>query len=335
MAHSMLNENQPFQVLKQLGEGGYGIVKLVDHTSFGTVAYKSCPGALTEKRAELESEAQLHRTLHHPNVVILYGTIFNSTCCGLFIEYMRYGSVDGFIKRFKVPPELRIQILYETACGMFYLHSNRPTIIHGDLSSQNILIGEGFHAKIADFGLSRTLKEHYEKSKTVTILSGKSVYIAPEYFMDPCKRKSEKFDVYAFAISSWEILSGERAYHTCTDMRLLPIYVGNGERPDMSELNMSIPSTIKQLTEKCWHQSDKERPGFESIKDQLFVQVSRMQSELRLAYVILTDQEKMMDLSNGMESWDIFIFYSFFYYFKFLFFSLICAIIVFVSLTKP
>ena len=157
---------------------------------------------------------------------------------------------------------------------MFYLHSNRPIIIHGDLSSQNILIGEGFHAKIADFGLSRTLKNKYESSQTVTPLSGKYKYIAPEYFTISSKRKSEKFDVYGFAISAWEILSQKRAYHKCTDMRLLPIYVERGERPDMKELDVSIPSTVKQLIEKSWNGNEEERPGFESIKDQLFLHVS-------------------------------------------------------------
>ena len=108
----------------------------------GIVAYKTCPEASSDRK-KLEVEAEQHRILRHPNVVILYETVFNSQFCGLFLEYMKYGSVNEFIKRFTVPPEMRIQILYETACGMFYLHSNRPIIIHGDLSSQNILIGEG------------------------------------------------------------------------------------------------------------------------------------------------------------------------------------------------
>ena len=78
MAQSMPKENQPFRVLKILGEGGYGLVQLVDHTRFGRVAYKTCPGATIDKRVELESEAKQHGSLRHPNVVILYGTIFNS-----------------------------------------------------------------------------------------------------------------------------------------------------------------------------------------------------------------------------------------------------------------
>ena len=304
MAECMLTGDEPFRVLKQLGGGGYGTVQLVDHIRLGTVAYKTCPGDSTDRK-KLKVEAEKHRVLRHPNVVILYETVFNSTCCGLFLEYMKYGSVDEFNKRFKVPPELRIQILYETACGVSYLHSNRPIIIHGDLSSQNILIGEGFHAKISDFGLSRTLKNKYESSKTVTPLSGKYKYIAPEYFLNSGKRKSEKFDVYGFAISAWEILSRKRAYHKCTNMMLLPIYVGNGERPDMSEVDMSIPSTVKQLIEKSWHINENERPGFQSIKDQLCVHVSNKQSELLHAYASLTDQEKTMDLSNDMETCNI------------------------------
>ena len=282
MADCVTKGDQPFRVLKQLGEGGYGVVHLVDHIRLGTVVYKTCPsGASTDKQAELKAEAEQHRILRHPNIVILYDAVFNTSCCGLFIEYMKYGSVIEFINRFKVPSELRIQILYETACGMFYLHGNQPAMIHGDLSSQNILIGEGFHARIADFGLSRTMKENYENSTTVTPLRGKPIYIAPEYFKNPLKRKSEKFDVYGFAISAWEILSQKQAYHDYADMRLLPIFVERGERPDMKEIDESIPNTVKQLIEECWHQNDENRPGFEFIKNELCVYVSKKQSELQ------------------------------------------------------
>ena len=207
---------------------------------------------------------------------------------------MKYGSVDEFSKRFEVPPEWRIQIVYETACGMFYLHGNQPAIIHGDLSSPNILIGAGFHAKIADFGLSRTLKENtYRNSRTVTPLKGKLTYIAPEYFKNPNRRKSKKFDVYGFAISAWEILSQKRAYNACTDMRLIPVFVERGLRPDMNELDTSIPSFIKQLIVDCWDEHFMNRPDFETIKNQLFDHVSEIKSELQQSYISLTDQEKM------------------------------------------
>ena len=294
MANDKLTESQPFKVLEHLGDGGFGSVDLVYHDRLGKVAYKTCPGASTDSRvlAELKGEADRHKNLHHPNIVNLYEAVFNSTCCGLFIEYMKYGAVNQFLKQFDVSSNWRIHILYETASGMSYLHGKQPVIIHGDLSSQNILIGEGFHAKIADFGLARTLKENYDRSTTATPLRGKTIYIAPEYFSNSRRRKSEKFDVYGFAISAWEILSQKQAYYTCTDMRLIPIYVERGERPDMNELDNSVPTNIKQLIVDCWHENDNSRPGFEVIKDQLFVHVSVIESELRQSYLRLTEQEK-------------------------------------------
>ena len=164
MAESTPTKIQPFQISKLLGEGGFGTVQLVRHDRLGEVAFKTCP---IERKAELELEAELHRTLNHPNIVVLHETVFNSTCCGLVIEYMKYGSVDEFIEKFKVPPEWRIQIIHETASGLSHLHGNQPVIIHGDISIQNILIGEGFHAKIADFGLSRILKEMTKIQKLI------------------------------------------------------------------------------------------------------------------------------------------------------------------------
>ena len=100
MAERALTADHSFQILKQLGEGGYGTVHLVDHKRLGRVAYKTCPGDSTDRK-KLEVEVEQHRILHHPNVVILYDAVFNSTCCGLFMEYMKYGSVNRIYQTFQ------------------------------------------------------------------------------------------------------------------------------------------------------------------------------------------------------------------------------------------
>jgi len=38
---------------------------------------------------------------------------------------------------------------YNVICGMVYLHSRRPPVIHSDLKMQNILIADGFVAKVS------------------------------------------------------------------------------------------------------------------------------------------------------------------------------------------
>ena len=168
--------SQSFKKIKFLGDGGFGSVFLVLHNKWGKVAYKQCAESFNQDRhlTELKEEADRHRNLRHPNIVLLYEAVFSSDVWGLFIEYMKYGAVDKFLQDFDVPPAWRIQIIYETASAMSYLHEQNPIIIHGDLSSQNILIGDRFRAKICDFGLARLLKENCSSSKTNTPLRGKS-----------------------------------------------------------------------------------------------------------------------------------------------------------------
>ena len=215
-------------------------------------------------------------------------------CGGLFIEYMKYGAVDKFLQDFDVPPAWRIQIIYETASAMSYLHEQNPIIIHGDLSSQNILIGDRFSAKICDFGLARLLKENCSSSQTNTPLRGKASYIAPEYFSNSRQRKTEKFDVYGFAISSWEILSKQEAYYDFNDRRLIWVYVEKGERPKVKDIDIAVPRTITKLIEDSWQGNQNNRPTFKIIRTRLFEYTSTIQPELMRSYSKLIEQERQV-----------------------------------------
>jgi len=49
----------------------------------------------------------------------------------------------------------RINILLGAAKGLEYLHSKAPPVINRDVKCENILLGEGYHPKLSDFGLAR------------------------------------------------------------------------------------------------------------------------------------------------------------------------------------
>jgi serine/threonine protein kinase len=49
----------------------------------------------------------------------------------------------------------RLEFAIDVARGMSCLHAQRPSIIHRDLKTANLLVSARFEVKVADFGLSR------------------------------------------------------------------------------------------------------------------------------------------------------------------------------------
>jgi guanylate cyclase len=55
--------------------------------------------------------------------------------------------------------EMMLHILRDISQGVRFLHGADPPVIHGDLTSCNILVDSKFRAKVCDFGLSRRTVE--------------------------------------------------------------------------------------------------------------------------------------------------------------------------------
>ncbi|KAJ8595182.1 kinase-like protein, partial [Rhizopogon salebrosus TDB-379] len=70
--------------------------------------------------------------------------------------------------------------LYNVADGLHYLHSE--SVVHGDLTSNNVLINEGGQACLTDFGLSSMMKigERFEYLRLNEKRPGAVRWLAPE-----------------------------------------------------------------------------------------------------------------------------------------------------------
>jgi len=55
-----------------------------------------------------------------------------------------------FIYCIQVQWPVKLQFAQEVTCGMHYLHTRTPPVVHGDLKLQNVLIGDGYKAKVND-----------------------------------------------------------------------------------------------------------------------------------------------------------------------------------------
>ena len=288
-----------YKILKHLGDGGFASVNLIHHSTFGKVAYKKL-GATRLPDSDLirlKQEAGIHLRIRHPNIVSMFEAQFTSPDIGLFLEYMPYGSVDTFIREYTVTWEWKTQILYDVSLAMTYLHQQKPVIIHGDLKSQNILIGDGYRAKISDFGLSCVMQTF--TSEFDDKLSGTVEYIAPEYLAGQKSTKTEKFDVYGFAISAWEVFSEKSFSKVFFDRKLISVQVPNGTRPRVTDMGEGVPTRVVEMIEKCWQQSSAERPTFETIRDVLLSQLVANQFQLKLPRMKKSSRHSLEESHQG------------------------------------
>jgi len=74
----------------------------------------------------------------------------------LVMELMGGGSLLNLLAdtEIELPWSIRLDMVEDIACGIQVLHSNKPLVLHRDLKSGNILIGQHYQCKLTDFGIS-------------------------------------------------------------------------------------------------------------------------------------------------------------------------------------
>ncbi|BBN11042.1 protein MpRLK-Pelle_SD-2b4 [Marchantia polymorpha subsp. ruderalis] len=213
----LMTATQEFSL--KIGEGGFGAVYKGNLPDGTEVAVKRLKGAAGQGAKEFRAEMATIGSIHHINLVRLYGFCVEGDHPLLVYEYMANGSLDSHLfmddtaKSAKscLDWQTRMSIASDTAKGLAYLHEDcREQIIHLDIKPQNILLDEQFRAKVADFGLSKLVKRNQkgQGQQGVTHLRGTPGYIAPEWLHMPTV--TEKADVYSFGIVLLELVSGRR-----------------------------------------------------------------------------------------------------------------------------
>lgn len=153
--------------------------------------------------------------LQHPNLVLLLGFCPEIGC--LVYEYMENGSLeDQLIDNEGRQPlhwSLRIQIIFEVARGLAFLHGTKPEpIVHRDLKPGNILLDKNYVSKIGDVGFAKLISDlapdGFTEYRDDTVIAGTMYYMDPEYQLTGTVRP--KSDLFALGIIILQLLTGKR-----------------------------------------------------------------------------------------------------------------------------
>ncbi|KAF8198255.1 kinase-like domain-containing protein [Mycena galopus ATCC 62051] len=184
--------------------------------------------------------------------------------------YRRNGTMNNFVKnRTGTLPARRVDLLlFETAQGLAYLHSQN--IVHGDLRGGNVLIDDGEHAQLADFGLA--IVTDATLGTTTTTNGGSVRWMAPELFDYQLEfKRTEASDVYAFACLCIEIYSGEHPFWHIPQEMAVVIRVLDEERPPRPSSSgppdgtRAMSDRLWAIVEACWAHQPSDRPEMNEI----------------------------------------------------------------------
>lgn len=188
--------------VKQIGEGAYGVVDLVEHKNTKTwYALKKVKKVDGETPSEVVREMDLLAMNDHPFVMHLVKTFDDTDFAYMLTELIPGGEMHSAIRQ--------IDGCFTQQQAQFYIGSlllgvealHLRCIIFRDLKPENVMLDGQGYLKIIDFGIAKKL----ETPKTYTII-GTAHYMAPEVMRG--KGYGLSVDIWALGIMLFELVCG-------------------------------------------------------------------------------------------------------------------------------
>ncbi|ELR13641.1 protein kinase [Acanthamoeba castellanii str. Neff] len=248
-----------YAIIKTIGEGRYGKVKLAEHiVTRKKVAVKIMKKAQMEAAdlARIKRELRVMTVLDHPNIVKLYQVIDTPETTCIVMEFCSGGDLYDYIstyRRLSVPNALKL--FRQIVAGLLYCHQH--LVIHRDIKPENILLTEDLQVKIGDFGFSRSFNPH----AAMETACGSLTYAAPEViagkgYLGP------KADVWSLGCVLYVLLTGALPFDGANDFEVIP-KIRKGKFQDSTFLN---EDNMRELITCMLNPDPNKRANLEDIQ---------------------------------------------------------------------
>ncbi len=190
-----------FAVLGVLGRGAQGtVLSAFDPLLDRKVAIKVLHAADLDTRARALREARALARVTHPNVVAVHEAAEADGDVFLVMQLVDGVALHRWLRAERRAVDTVLDALSAVAEGLAAAHA--AGVIHGDVKPDNVLVGEGGHAWLADLGTARILGEGDGRA------GGTPEYFAPERRAGA--PPSASADQYALAVTLHEAITGAR-----------------------------------------------------------------------------------------------------------------------------
>jgi len=243
----------------RVGKGNFG--EVYDGDYLGTrVAIKKLYFVNDEMMQKyIEREMDTLTNLAHPNIVQFMGLCIELEDIYIVTEFVPGGDLRAILKddHADIPWDVRVDIAKQLAAAMNYLHSRN--IIHRDLKSHNLLVGDGWKIKVCDFGLARPVDKQGKKEETqLMTIVGTNEWMAPEVMLG--LEYDHKCDVFSYAMVLYELITRDKP-----PQRVVRDQFGFPDMEHKSSIPSETPEELWNLLVECAERDAQNRPEFKDV----------------------------------------------------------------------
>ncbi|MHC5053755.1 MAG: serine/threonine-protein kinase [Planctomycetota bacterium] len=249
----------PCRLDEKIGGGGMGMVYRARHIALDRdVALKILATRHTTQPHYVQrflTEARAAACLSHPNIMAVHDVGEDRGVYYMVMELVRGKSLDRIlVERKRLDVKETMRIARQAADALDYAHG--CGIVHRDIKTGNMMVGESGRVTIVDFGLTKTIGGEAHLT-TVGAVMGTPHYMSPEQAEG--SEVDGRSDLYSLGVTLFEMLTGQLPFEGGTNWDVL-LRLRKEPPPDPSLIRPDIPEPVAKLVLRLLAKAPEERP---------------------------------------------------------------------------
>ncbi|MBN2369452.1 MAG: protein kinase [Vicinamibacteria bacterium] len=244
-----------YLLFEQIGKGGMAAVYKAERHG-EVVALKRPLAGLLDDQEFLQRfirEAEIGRTLHHPNIIRIF-----ERGEALGVPFFTMELIDGenlgrrLRNQGRLDPTLSASFVYQIAEALDYAHLKE--VVHRDVKPSNIMITREGTVKVMDYGIARA--RSFDGLTVTGAFLGTPDYVAPETAEG--RGTDGRSDLYSLGVVFYEMVTGRRPFVGDTHYATLKKHCLEPPTPP-SDLEPGVPEEIEAMILRLLQKDPAER----------------------------------------------------------------------------
>jgi serine/threonine protein kinase len=259
-----------YRILSHIGTGGMGMVYAAhDSRLERTVALKVLPDELTgdwNALGRFQREFRALSALNHPNICTIYDAGEADGWTFIAMEHVAGTTLDRRIGRKGLA--LREALSYAVQIAGALATAHAEGIVHRDLKPANIMVSDGSHVKLLDFGVAKLLERARPGNSAVAVkldqdpptiegtIVGTAAYMSPEQAAG--RKLDARSDIFSFGAVFYEMITARRCFTGDDDISTLSAVL-NTEPAPLTNGSPDIPRELERIMARCLRKDPERR----------------------------------------------------------------------------